>query len=598
MTRYNETEEATGPWGGATDADRIALSRALLDVLPDGAFFADRSLMIRYANHAFARMALFGQRHSGPSHGADVPLDELYPLDENRKPLANARAALSAVGFWSGELARTDADGRLRLDELTVTAARGASGFFPDAPDTAPRYVGVARDVTARKEAEERLAWTRNHDELTGLPNRALFAATLDAVIARSGSTGAPVAVVVADLDDFKRYNTDYGHDLGDRLLKAAAERLCSRARPGDIVARTAGDEFTVLMVVRAADHAETAAAVIRDAFDDPLSLGGQEYPLRASLGVAVWPDDGKDAATLMAAADLALQECKSHGKDGIMCFDEGLFSSRRGKTQLETELRDAIDGELLSVHYQPVVRVADGTVESVEALVRWRHPSRGELGPDSFIPLAEETGLIVSLGALVLRSACAQGDRWNRGGTPSLRVAVNVSPIQLEHPGFPGMMAEALARSGLAPGRLVVEITESVLLERLDDAAYALGALKALGVGISVDDFGTGYSSFSYLKNLPVDTLKIDKEFVRGMEDSETAREIVGGIVGLAHRMNLTVVAEGVETAEQYYLLRSMDCDFAQGYLFGRPVPAHELEGRYFARGGASRFSAFLLRR
>lgn len=590
MTRYDRQEDAGGPWGDANDTDRLALSRALLDILPDGTFFADCALNIRYANPSFVRMALF------QAHPADVSLDQLYPRPENAKQLSNARAALSAVGYWSGELARTDEEGFPRIDEITLTAAREASGFLPGAPDSAPRYVGVARDITKRREAEERLAWTRNHDELTGLPNRALFAATLDAVIARSGATGAPVVIATADLDDFKRYNTDFGHEMGDRLLKAAAERLSSRVRPGDIVARTAGDEFTTIMVVRAIDHAHTAAAVVRDAFAAPLTLDGADYPLRASLGVAVWPSDGSDAATLMAAADLALQECKDHGKNGIMCFDEGLYRNRRGRTQLESELRDAIDGELLSVHYQPVVRVSDGAVESVEALVRWRHPSRGELQPDTFIPLAEETGLIVDLGALVLRAACAQGDRWNRAGTPSLRVAVNVSPVQLERPDFPDMMAEALARSGLAPGRLVVEITESVLLERLDDAAYALGALKSLGIGISVDDFGTGYSSFSYLKNLPVDTLKIDREFINGMENSQTAKDIVAGIISLAHRMNMTVVAEGVETADQYYLLRGMECDFAQGYLFGRPLPAPELEGRYFARGGASRFSSFLL--
>lgn len=591
MSSLEKCEPSLGVWANASDKDRLALSRALLDMMPEGAFFADRTLHIRYANPAFVRMVGRTAEDDGLS------LDTVYRDTENVPALANARAALESVGFWTGELKRPDPAGLSRVDRIMISAARGASGHDPESPEGSPRYVGLARDISDQRAAEEQLVWTRNHDELTSLPNRSLFCANLDATIARSGGSSALVVVCV-DLDDFKRYNVDYGHDMGDRLLKAAAQRLCARLRPGDTVARTAGDEFSVLMPVRSREHSAQAAEAIRDAFLHPICLDGREFSLRASLGVAVWPSDGPDSASLMAAADLALQECKDQGKDGIMCFDEGLYMSRRGRTQLESDLRSAISSELLSVHYQPVIRVSDGTVEGVEALVRWRHPQRGDLMPDSFIPLAEETGLIVDLGTLVLRSACAQGDRWSASSVPQIRVAVNVSPVQLQRPDFPDIMAETLERSGLPPGRLVVEITESVLLEQLDNAAQVLGSLKKLGVGISVDDFGTGYSSFSYLKNLPVDTLKIDREFVLGMENSSTAREVISGIIDLAHRMNLTVVAEGVEAAEQYYLLRDMGCDFVQGFLFGRPVPAPELEGRYFTRTGGSRFSAFLLRR
>lgn len=591
MSSTEPINPSLGLWPSASDADRLALSRTLLDMMAEGAFFADRNLRIRYANPAFLRMI----GHIAEDDG--LSMDTVYRNSENLSVLANARAALESVGFWSGELRRQDTLGSTRMYRLMISAARGSSGFGLDACDGSPCYVGLAQDVSEQRKAEDQLVWARNHDELTSLSNRSLFCANLDATIARSGGSAALV-VVCADLDDFKRYNTDYGHDLGDRLLKAAAQRLCARLRPGDTLARTAGDEFTALLPVRSMDHASRAAESIRDAFADPFCLDGKEFILKASLGVAVWPADGPDAATLLSAADLALQACKDQGKDGIMCFDENLSMTRRGKAQLESELRDAIGSELLSVHYQPVIRVSDGSVQSVEALVRWRHPQRGDLAPDSFIPLAEETGLIVGLGTLVLKSACAQGDLWSASSAPELRIAVNVSPVQLERPDFPDILAETLERSGLPASRLVVEITESVLVERLDNAAKVLGSIKKLGVGISVDDFGTGYSSFSYLKNLPVDTLKIDREFVMGMENSATAREVVSGIIDLAHRMNLSVVAEGVESAEQYYILRDMGCNFVQGFLFGRPVPAQELEGRYFTRIGSSRFSAFLLRR
>ena len=274
---------------------------------------------------------------------------------------------------------------------------------------------------------------------------------------------------------------------------------------------------------------------------------------------------------------------------------EKGLTLDRIGKLAMENDLRTAIDGKLLSVSYQPVVRVDTGAVESVEALVRWCDPERGDIAPDRFIPLAEETGLIMRLGEQVMLSACEQGLEWACPTGPSIKIAVNVSPIQLENSGFTDFISRTLAHTAMPPERLVIEITESTLLEHMEDAAATLAKLKLLGVSISVDDFGTGYSSLAYLKNLPLDILKIDKEFIKDLEGSEAGRDIVAGIISLAHRMGLSVVAEGVETAGQFSILRDLRCDHAQGFLFSRAISPQEIESRYLTRFGGSRFSAFL---
>jgi len=574
-------------WGEASQGSRISLSRTLLSIMKDGVFFADADLCVRYANPAFSGAAGLDAFDEPPALGL------LYPEPMNDRPLANAKAALESLGYWSGELPRSRQSGRPSIEEIRIAVAPEAA-----AAGDGPRYVGVVRDVTDEREAVERLAWARNHDELTGLPNRSLFSAAVDSVIKRSDAASSCLVIVTADLDDFKRYNTDFGHDCGDRLLRAVGKRVAAAVRAGDISARTAGDEFSILMPVRLPEEAGEAAGRVKAAFDEPIELEGRRYPIRASLGVALWPRDGANAVELLAAADIALQECKDTGRNGICQFDESLYKDRKGRTTLEADLRSAIDTGLLSVHYQPVVRVANGAIDSVEALVRWTDPIRGNVAPESFIPLAEETGLIVRLGELVMRSACRQGGAWAKGEGAALKVAVNVSPVQLERPEFPGMIAEVLAATSLPPERLIIEITESVLLERLDDAALGIARLKALGVSLSVDDFGTGYSSLSYLKNLPIDIVKIDREFIKDIEGTSAAREIVSGIIGLAHRMGLAVVAEGVETAEQFYLLKSMDCDLAQGFLFSYALPPLELESRYLARGSTSRYSSFLFRR
>ncbi|MGD9939459.1 MAG: putative bifunctional diguanylate cyclase/phosphodiesterase [Clostridia bacterium] len=608
---YNDsTDEAGNSWGMTPAIDRLALSRTLLSITRDGVFFMDSCFRIRYANPVFVKaLNMNRQEHwacvdptppelSSPikeagSDGSHPGLHEIYTDVRNRANLANAQVALAAAGFWNGDLIRITPNGDSRVDEVTIALARQASGAMSNASETALRYVGVARDVSDERAAHERLAWTRNHDELTGLPNRALFTLATDQIIARTGE--GSLALIVADLDDFKQYNTSRSHELGDRLLQETARRISATVRAGDMSARTAGDEFSVLMPIRAASEAREAAQRVAAAFSQAIQVDGECFALKASIGVAVWPADGNDASSLLAAADLAMQACKEKGRDGIMLYEEGLTLDRIGRRAMEKDLRSALDGNLLSVSYQPVVRVDSGAVESVEALVRWCDPERGDIAPDRFIPLAEETGLIMRLGEQVMLSACQQGLHWACPTGPSIKVAVNVSPIQLEHPGFTNFIARTLELTALPPERLVIEITESTLLEHMEDAAATLTSLKLLGVSISVDDFGTGYSSLAYLKNLPLDILKIDREFIKDLEGSEAGRDIVAGIINLAHRMGLSVVAEGVETAGQFGILRELKCDHAQGFLFSRAISPQEIESRYLALSGGSRLSAFL---
>ncbi|MFH2113124.1 MAG: bifunctional diguanylate cyclase/phosphodiesterase, partial [Spirochaetota bacterium] len=607
---YDSNDEAGSSWGMTPAIDRLALARTLLSITRDGVFFMDSRFRIQYANPVFVQTVDIDRLEHWVCADPTLPdvattiettesdsyypgLHEVYTDTRNTATLANAKVALAAAGFWSGDLVRVSTNGELRVDEVTIALARQASGAMSNATETALRYVGVARDTSDERAAHERLAWTRNHDELTGLPNRALFTLATDQVIARTGE--GSLALIVADLDDFKQYNTSRSHELGDRLLQETARRIAATVRAGDMSARTAGDEFSVLMPIRAADEAREAAQRVVSAFDHPIVVDGESFILKASIGVAVWPADGNNASSLLAAADLAMQACKERGRDGIMLYEQGLTLDRIGRRAMENDLRSALDGNLLSVSYQPVVRVDTGMVESVEALVRWCDPERGDIAPDRFIPLAEETGLIIRLGEQVMLSACEQGLHWACPTGPSIKVAVNVSPIQLENPGFTDFIARTLEHTALPPERLVIEITESTLLEHMEDAAASLARLKLLGVSISVDDFGTGYSSLAYLKNLPLDILKIDKEFIKDLEGSEAGRDIVAGIINLAHRMGLSVVAEGVETAGQFGILRDLECDHAQGFLFSHAISPQEIESRYLTRSGGSRFSTFL---
>ncbi|QIN79666.1 EAL domain-containing protein [Rubrobacter marinus] len=436
-----------------------------------------------------------------------------------------------------------------------------------------------SRDVTERRALEERLAYQAFHDGLTGLPNRSMLVAGLERALERAGEGGG-VAVLFVDLNNFKLVNDSLGHGAGDAALVEVARRLGACLGAGGIAARFGGDEFVVLLedVAGEAGATEIAERVV-GALEAPFTLGTKEVFLSANIGAALGASPGlDDAAGLLRAADVALHSAKAAGS-GYAVFDAAMNEKALERLDLEADLRRAVDQEEFLVYYQPKVELSTGRIIGAEALVRWQSPERGLVSPAKFIPVAEETGLIRPIGGWVLREACFQAKRWQGYLPPDYLpvVSVNLSAAQLKHPGFVSEVARTLEETGVDPAAVVLEITESMLMDDAEKGVETLFGLKALGLRIAVDDFGTGYSSLSYLKRFPIDTLKIDRSFVDGLgrEPGDTA--IVRAVMGLARALGLDVVAEGIETAEQLALLRELGCDYGQGYHFARPLPGAE---------------------
>jgi len=473
------------------------------------------------------------------------------------------------------------------LDEIRQTAAAGAGdgkkGAFYCQLNDGRCIAVVARpmldggtvttheDVTERRRAETQIAYMAHHDALTGLANRILLRERIQAAL--SACPDRQLAVFCLDLDRFKAVNDTLGHPVGDAVLRMAANRLNSCIREADTVARLGGDEFAIVASLTPLEASALAARVI-DEIGQPYNLDGHHIEIGISIGIALAPGDGSDPDALLKNADLALYRAKAQGRSTHRFFEpeEDLCLTERYK--LEQDLRRAIGAREFEVHYQPIFSIETGRKISMEALVRWRHPVRGLVLPDRFIPLAEETGLIHALGELVLRQACADAVDW-----PSYaKVAVNLSPLQFHGPDLAGHVAAILAESGLQADRLELEITETVLLQRSNDNLRILQELSALGISIALDDFGTGYSSLSYLRLFRFDRIKIDRSFVGEMVQMDASAAIVCAVANLGRSLDIITVAEGVETEEQLALLRAAGCTQAQGYLLGRPIPAADL--------------------
>ena len=429
-------------------------------------------------------------------------------------------------------------------------------------------WISHCIDVSKRRFAEDELSWQANHDALTGLPNRELFLARL------SGSLGSEgrVAVLLVDLDDFKVVNDSLGHGAGDRLLSGVAERLCRVLRPGDVIARFGGDEFTVLLPgITSEAYALGVARRLAEALREPLVLDGERRYVTASVGVSFSAPSEHDPHALLRDADAAMYRAKEMGKSRCEVFDDSMRESAMERLELESGLRHALDDGELHLVYQPLVTLDDGRISGVEALLRWDHPIFGVVAPLRFISLAERNGLIIPIGAWVLREACRQLAAW---GDDALSVSVNVSARQLGSTDLVDVVRAALEDSGIAPRRLCLEITETAMMADPGAIGETLSALKALGVRLAVDDFGVGHASLRQLRALlPVDTLKIDKSFVDGITDDADDAAIVEGVVRLAHSLGLQAVAEGVETADQVAMLRAFSCQTGQGYHFARPA-------------------------
>jgi diguanylate cyclase (GGDEF)-like protein/PAS domain S-box-containing protein len=432
--------------------------------------------------------------------------------------------------------------------------------------------------VIERKRAQERLAHQALHDPLTELPNRALFLDRLALALARLRRRRSSMAVLFADVDRFKVVNDSLGHDAGDRLLVALSRRLRDVLRPGDTLARFGGDEFAVLCEDVPEADVIGIAERMTDALAEPFTVGGREVFVSMSVGIAVARDPDQRPAALLRDADAAMYLAKDRGRARFEVFDEAMRDESTERLLLENALRRAPERGELRALYQPIVRLVDGTMVAAEALVRWVHPERGLLEASQFVPLAEETGIIVPVGGWVLEEACRQAATWpGNGDAPA--VSVNLSARQLSRPDLVDLVAHALRESGLNPDRLWLEITESVLMEDADTAVAALERLRALGAHLSVDDFGTGYSSLAYLRRFPVDSLKVDRSFVAGLGQDPEDSAIVEAVVSMAHSLHLSVVAEGVETLEQLTRLRELGCELAQGFYFAAPVPSSALD-------------------
>jgi diguanylate cyclase (GGDEF)-like protein len=480
-----------------------------------------------------------------------------------------------AVSRLIDDLKRPDdalRDTRLRLDDGSVIS-------WSKNPATEAGAVVIFEDVTERERAQTRAEYLSTHDSLTGLPNRFMFDELLNNAVKLARLYEKPFALMFIDLDRFKFVNDTLGHAAGDALLLEMATRLKANLRVSNVVARLGGDEFVVIFhdFVGYA-QAEAIAFAIAEALAEPCSLDGHEYVISASIGLALYPDDASEAQSLLKCADAAMYQVKREGKNGVRHFTGAIAAPSVQRLDMESALRHGLERDEFVLHYQPQRPIASQAVSGVEALLRWRHPSLGLLSPDKFIDLAEETGLILPIGRWVIEMACRQTEGWRRIGLPDFRVAVNLSPRQFADNRLIQVIKNALGACGMPARLLEIEITESMAMRDSARSEAVIRQIRALGVRVSIDDFGAGHSSMARLKHLSIDGIKIDRGFVRGLAVDVRDRAIVEAICTLGHALQLKVVGEGVETAEQKALLAQLHCDEIQGFLFARPMPAEQI--------------------
>ena len=504
--------------------------------------------------------------------------------DRERPPPPEIARMIDACWEASGSSEVTDTGERLNLP-ADYTLVRSDGCTIPVEGCVAPIFgrdsgeagkVIVFRDVSVTRAIAHQTKHAAYHDTLTGLPNRLLLSDRIKQAIAIAQRHRKPVAVLFLDLDGFKHINDSLGHAIGDKLLVSVSSRLVTSVRLSDTVSRQGGDEFVILLAdISEPEDAGVTARRFLQVLGEAQSINGHDVQVTASIGISVFPEDGHDAATLIKAADTAMYKVKANGRHGYQFFEAGMRAGAVERQYIEESLRRGIEkGEFL-LHYQPKINIRTGALTGAEALIRWTHPERGSIAPASFIPVAENCGLISTLGSWALREACSQGRRWMEAGLPPITLAVNVSPIELGKHDFLDGVLGILDETGYDPKHLELEVTEGVLMKRAGSTDATLRALKETGMRLALDDFGTGYSSLSYLTKFPVDTIKIDQSFVRQISTDPTETAIVTAVISMAHSLNLVVVAEGVETREEFDFLSNLGCDEAQGYYFSRPVAA-----------------------
>jgi diguanylate cyclase (GGDEF)-like protein len=522
---------------------------------------------------------------------------QLYGLPDELTSPGTSHQALLAHRLASGVMAKSDIDVIAQRTRPGAPLAPAESLFeLKDGRTVLVKmrllenggWVATHEDITDRREAEAQIAHMAHHDALTGLPNRVLLRERLDAALAHA-ERGQQIAVLYLDLDHFKSINDTLGHGVGDELLKEVAARLCGCRGEADTVARLGGDEFAIIQVgIASPSDVAGLAARIRDALTMPYDLDGHQVPADVSIGISLAPEDTLDPDQLLKNADMALYRSKADGRGTYRFFEPHMDERVRTRRTLELDLRNALANGEFELHFQPVVNLERNEISACETLLRWHHPTRGMVPPAEFIPVAEETGLINQIGEWVLRQACREAASW----PINIAVAVNLSPVQFKNQNLALLVVSALGDSGLAPGRLELEITEAVLLQNNEATLATLHRLRELGVRIAMDDFGTGYSSLSYLRSFPFDKIKIDRSFINDINEKDESGAIVQAVTSLASRLKIVTTAEGVETQAQLQMIQDLGCTEMQGYLYSRPVPVKDL-ARFFAPSRAAAGSA-----
>jgi len=541
---------------------RLRQAALVFDNTVEGVIITDAKGIILDANRAYTEITGY-RREEAIGRKPSLIKSDRHDADFYR----SMWKALLRDGLWRNEIWDRRKNGEVFPARLTISAVSGPT-------DKPSHYVGVLSDLTALRSTEDRLDYLAHHDPLTDLPNRRLLQLQLQQAIHHADLSGVPMALLLLDIDHFKDINDSLGYLVGDELLKLFAGRLLEQSPDQDLVARVGGDEFVVLLEhISSAQQAAEVAQNLLDGANLPFAISGQELFANTSIGISLYPENGTDAEVLLRNADTAMHRAKDLGRTRYQFYTQDLTNRAYERISLLAQLRHGVDKQQFRLHYQPQIDLRTGRIIGAEALVRWEHPELGVVSPADFIPLAEESGLIIPLGEWVLRTACKQAVSWCTGDSDFRRIAVNVAGPQVR-PEFIGSVQTALAETGLSPACLELEVTEGFIMGHADDAIDLLAELKSLGVRLAIDDFGTGYSSLSYLKRMPIDKLKIDQSFVRGMPNPED-EAIARAIIALGKSLGLSVIAEGIETAQQRDFLHAQQCDQGQGYLYSRPVPA-----------------------
>jgi diguanylate cyclase (GGDEF)-like protein/PAS domain S-box-containing protein len=549
--------------------DKLRLSDAVIKSTHDGVVITDLERTILHINPSFKEITGYS-----PEEALGQTPKLLYSQRHDEAFYQQLWKSVNECGYWQGEIWNRRKNGEIYPEWLTLSAVRDENGEVVN-------YVGVFSDISKVKQVEEKLERLAHYDALTNLPNRLLLQSRLKHAIEQARRDNRQLAVLFLDLDRFKQVNDSLGHVAGDELLQIVAKRFRRRLREVDTLARLGGDEFVILLEqLKDAKDAANVAQILINLIKEPIYLSnGKEVYVGASVGISIFPEDGQEAEELIRNADTAMYQAKEQNRGTYHLYTEAMTRRVEQKLDMEARLRSALTRNELVIHYQPLVSISNSQCSGVEALVRWNDPQEGKLiAPGDFISLAEETGLILPLGDWVLRTACRQMKAWQDAGLALETLAINLSPTQFKQPDIDARIAACLRESGLRASCLELEITESAIMDQGPDAVAKLTELKRLGVRLAIDDFGTGYSSLAYLKDFPIDKLKIDQSFVREILTNPAAAEIVAIIITMAKTLNLESLAEGVEFAEQLGFLKSRGCDSCQGYFFSRPVPAESI--------------------